>query len=359
MKRTCARRGVMGLFRFAAIFTHFVCLWLLVSSLAFWDQLCGAETYNAALGIHRRFQMDLVRSGSSLSFVLEGMGLRLEGTGTVEGSVAELVADSSPMGTFSATLIFSPDRHSFAGTWILSGEEQSYSGTLTGQRGPWPTFILGSSMPQLFVSDVVNPWLVARVSRFRSGEGHDYSDDFETCRSMKHYYLPMPGVHFADFPLFAPADGTVVGLQESFAPTWKGVDIAFSVAQAPAFEVAIFHVWLVKPLQLGEHLRAGQWLGWSAKRDGTATDVAVGVHTGEGFKLLSFFQLIQPGVFAPYRTRGVPDPSALVITPEERDADPLTCQGGAFVSSGHLAHWVELSSRPRFPLPRVLRPRRP
>ena len=39
-------------------------------------------------------------------------------------------------------------------------------------------------------SDYINLAKISRVSRFRSGEGHDHSDDFESCRSMKHYYHP-------------------------------------------------------------------------------------------------------------------------------------------------------------------------
>lgn len=359
MKRGLAQPRVVGLFRPSSMSCKVSCLWLLVLGLAVWGRVGGAENYYAAVGIHRRFQLDLVRSGSSVSFVLEGMGLRVEGTGTAQGQVTQLFAHLPEVGAFSATLVFTADQRSFAGSWTLDGQDQRFSGTLTGQRDPWPTFTSGSPLPLLFPSDVVNPRLVARVSRFRSGEGHDYSDDFETCRSMKHYYLPRPDVDFADFPLFAPADGVVVGLEETWAPAWKGVDIAFSASRVAAFEVAIFHVRLVRPLRLGEHVSAGQWLGWSAKREGTATDVAVGVHTPEGFKLLSFFELIQPGVFAPYAARGVPNPSALIITREERDADPLSCQGQTFSNSGHLAHWVELASPPRSPLRRVLRPGAP
>lgn len=358
MKRVAfglARRLVVSVFQLATLSCQFS-YFFFVFGAAFCARGSGAETYTAAVGIHRRFQLDLVRCGSSLSFVLDGMGLRLQGTGTAEGSVAQLISSSPSLGTFLATLVFAPDQRSFAGTWTLDSEGQRFAGTLTGQRDPWPTFALGSSMPLLFTSDAVNPWLVAKVSRFRSGEGHDYSDDFESCRSMKHYYLPKDA-SFTDFALFAPADGVVVGLQESFAPAWKGVDVAMSLVQAPAFEVAIFHIQPVKPLHLGEQVRAGQWLGWSAKREGTATDVAVGVHTPEGFKLFSFFQLMQPRVFAPYRARGVPDPAALVITREERDADPLSCEGQTFSSSGHLPHWVTLTSQPRSPWRRILRAR--
>ena len=31
---------------------------------------------------------------------------------------------------------------------------------------------------------------IDRISRFRSGVGHDFADSYESCRSMKHYLCP-------------------------------------------------------------------------------------------------------------------------------------------------------------------------
>ncbi len=33
---------------------------------------------------------------------------------------------------------------------------------------------------------------IERISRFRAGVGHDYSDSYERCRAMKHYICPIP-----------------------------------------------------------------------------------------------------------------------------------------------------------------------
>ena len=55
---------------------------------------------------------------------------------------------------------------------------------------------------------------IDKISKFRSGMGHDYSDDFESCRSMKHYFDP----NVEDYSLidiFSPVDGIVISMVES------------------------------------------------------------------------------------------------------------------------------------------------
>jgi hypothetical protein len=69
---------------------------------------------------------------------------------------------------------------------------------------------------------------------------------------------------------------------------------------------------------------------------GTVTDVALGVHTPLGYRLLSFFTAMPDGIFSRYQTRGVGSRDDLVITEQERDAQPLTCQGEKFVGPGAL-----------------------
>ena len=38
---------------------------------------------------------------------------------------------------------------------------------------------------------------IDKISKFRSGIGHDYWDDFENCRSMKHYFFPYDTLDWA------------------------------------------------------------------------------------------------------------------------------------------------------------------
>ena len=50
------------------------------------------------------------------------------------------------------------------------------------------------------------------------------------------------------------------------------------------------------------------------------------------------------GVFDAYTNRGVLSRTNLIITKEERDVVPLTCDGaGEFLNPGNLTNWVELN----------------
>jgi len=45
---------------------------------------------------------------------------------------------------------------------------------------------------------------IYRVSKFRSGIGHDYSDNFEENRSMKHYFNPKNTVDWSLINIYSP-----------------------------------------------------------------------------------------------------------------------------------------------------------
>ena len=72
-----------------------------------------------------------------------------------------------------------------------------------------PLFITASHID---VSDI------ERISLFRSNAGHDYSDSFESCCSMKHYYRPF-NYYEKRFtqPIFSPVDGVIlyIGVDEN------------------------------------------------------------------------------------------------------------------------------------------------
>ena len=72
-----------------------------------------------------------------------------------------------------------------------------------------PLFITASHID---VSDI------ERISLFRSNAGHDYSDSFESCCSMKHYYRPIDYYEkrFTQ-PIFSPVDGVIlyIGVDEN------------------------------------------------------------------------------------------------------------------------------------------------
>jgi len=93
------------------------------------------------------------------------------------------------------------------------GEHEFGSGGLVADLESWskrelPLFITASHVD---VSDI------ERISMFRSNAGHDYSDSFESCCSMKHYYRPFDYYEkrFTQ-PIFSPVDGVIlyIGVDE-------------------------------------------------------------------------------------------------------------------------------------------------
>lgn len=191
-------------------------------------------------------------------------------------------------------------------------------------------------LPRFVTHDYIDMARIGAISRFRSAEGHDYSDAFEACRSMKHYFRPA-GSNAGTIAVFAPVSGTVVAtIQE-----WAGVQIVIRPEGLPAFAVVLFHVNPAVPLAEGASVVAGSRIGTHIG-DQTWSDVAVRVDTPGGFRLLSWFEVVTDAVFDAYRARGVASPGAAIISRAERDADPLSCQGGNFLVRGRLPGWVTL-----------------
>lgn len=267
-----------------------------------------------------------------------------DGTGTVTGNTMNLTAEGNSQLTISIT--FSDDGESFSGTLELTGVDYPAVGTITGNKEKWETYDVDvNGIPQFATADCIELDKIGRVSKFRSGAGHDYSDDFESCRSMKHYYEPKSGVDFSSVRIFSPVGGTVIGTMEEFDGSLsKGTLVDIQVQGYPAFVADLYHIDLTTPLAIGDVVVAGQELGTSAKDDGTAFDMAFGVNTPNGYRRLSFFYVMTDPVFAVYQARGMTSRDDAIITKEERDADPLSpCDGSEFVDRGTLENWVTLS----------------
>lgn len=194
-----------------------------------------------------------------------------------------------------------------------------------------------NGIPQFVGSDYIELDKIVRISRFRSGVGHDYSDDFESCRSMKHYFQPGSGVDWASIQIRSPVAGTV----DQLIDEWAGTQIQIRSTDFPAFHFIIFHVTLTNNLSVGDSVAAGQLLGTHVGNE-TTSDIAVGVNTPTGWKLLSYFDVMTDSLFLSYQSRGVTKANA-IITKQERDLDPLTCVGEEFVDPGNLPNWVDLN----------------
>ena len=218
--------------------------------------------------------------------------------------------------------------------------------TSPGDGATWD--IDAKGIPKFVNTNYIDLDAIARISRFRSAYGHDYSHDdaVETCRSMKHYFWPTGGnpgewhsTPWVTIPIASPVRGTVAKL----APEFEGTQIWITSRDYPAFEFRIFHVGLTLALAVGDTVGEGQVLGHHGG-DGTMSDIAVRVSTPNGWRLISCFDVMTDFLFQSFQTRGIASRAELIITKEDRDADPLTCSGETFTSAGQLPNWVDLTA---------------
>lgn len=120
---------------------------------------------------------------------------------------------------------------------------------------------------------------ITQLTKFRSSAGHDYADGFETCRSMKHYFMAPD----ASTAVTAPVAGTVTNVFDE----WSGTQVQITATQQDAFTFVIFHVNLRAPLRIGDSVTEGQLLGTHSGLE-TFSDIAVRVDTPTGMRLVPY-----------------------------------------------------------------------
>lgn len=179
----------------------------------------------------------------------------------------------------------------------------------------------GLGVPKFVDTNYIDLTKIFQLSKFRSSAGHDYSDDLEKCRSMKHYFMKPD----ATVAIWSPVAGTVSALRDEFV----GTQVQITADVQPAFTFVIFHVALAKPLIVGEHVTEGQRLGNHGGLE-TYSDIAVAVNAANGYRLVSYFETLTDAAFAAFKSRGIASPSQLIISKAERDAAPYACSGQAF-----------------------------
>jgi hypothetical protein len=192
------------------------------------------------------------------------------------------------------------------------------------------------SIPQFVTENYIDLDSIARISRFRSGVGHSYTDNFETCRSMKHYFVPKDETDWTAVKIFSPVDGTVVKMEKG----WAGMQIRIESEDHPGLFFILFHV-NTDGLSVGESIKAGQQLGVHIGPQ-TWSDIAVGHDASDGWRLLSWFDLMSDGLFKAYQDRGLESRIDAIISTVDREEDLLICNGEEFASEGNLENWVEL-----------------
>jgi len=216
------------------------------------------------------------------------------------------------------------------------GDDNGLTGP--GGRGNDTYDVDENGIPKFVSVDYIELENIHQISKFRSGIGHDYSDDFESCRSMKHYFQPKSSVDWSAVPIFSPVNSTVSRIFEE----WAGTQVQLKSEQYPAFFFIIFHVNLTNPLNVGDVVAAGQRLGTHIGSQ-TMSDIAVGVNTPNGWKLISYFDVMTDSVFQNYQARGLTSRNDVIISKEARDGDPLTCDGEEFTDGGNLENWIILN----------------
>ena len=173
---------------------------------------------------------------------------------------------------------------------------------------------------------------IDRISKLRSGYGHDFSfRTSEECRSMKHYYWAKGGYPQANhnpkwmsIKYFAPVDGTIYDIQYSEHEYGKEAQFILSSDKQPSFRFYFFHVKLLETITENSKVKAGQQIGTIGHEEAHG-EIAVTAETTEGHDLISFLQIVDDNIFTEYQKRGLQNREDIIITREERDANPLEC----------------------------------
>lgn len=176
-------------------------------------------------------------------------------------------------------------------------------------------------VPEFVRINYIDVSKISQISKFRSSAGHDYHDDVETCRSMKHYFIAPD----ATTAIVSPVAGTVSRLANDFA----GVQVQITSDLQPGFIFILFHVNLAKPLAVGDWIAEGQVLGTHIGTQ-TFSDIAVAVNTPKNYRLVSYFDTLTDTAFAAFQARGISSREQMQFSRAQRDADPYRCNGETF-----------------------------
>lgn len=190
--------------------------------------------------------------------------------------------------------------------------------------------------PQFIQHDFIDLAQIYSISKYRSGEGHDFSGNGETCRSMKHYFTPQIDTTIkpqkaadgrsippqpdgkTDINIYSPVDGKIIDIQSERLPV--GEQIYIRPDNAKDFTIRLFHVYKVDGVKKGVSVKAGQKIGVISKY--SATDISV---EGGRYQFVSYFQVMPDSIFAAYQARGLKSRDEVIISRAYRDAHPIPC----------------------------------
>jgi hypothetical protein len=297
--------------------------------------------------------MTILQEEEGITFSVSNNVL-MNGTGTFFGDTLILAASTTGEENFNAHITFAEDGLSFQGPYQVEDTNGTIKqkGILEGMKGSCPTYDIDSKgIPRFVEREFTELSKIEMISRFRSGFGHSFTDGTESCRSMKHYYAPYEKYLFNNtVQIFSPVTGTIIAVPDdghgaSLFLTNKQVHIRSD--DQPAFVFVIFHCDLAASEYVpGYKVHAGQQIGYARlyyedlAEYATCFDIAVRASTPSGTRLVSFFDVMSDSLFNDYELRGIHQRKEFIISKEERDADPLECNGETFITSGNLENWV-------------------
>jgi hypothetical protein len=336
------------------------CIYILVVLMAVAFASCenekGVTDYSGTYCLNiQNLEMTIIQTGNNVTFTLTS-GLLADGTGTIEGDTLVLTASTAGSESFECHLGFSENGQSFSGPYHVADTNGivTVKGILQGDKGECSKYdIEANGIPQFIGHDFTQLHKIEKISKFRSGFGHSFTDGSETCRSMKHYYTPYEIYRENDnIEIYSPVDGTIVSVSgegEGAGTPLKNKEMQIRPNDQPAFILAIFHCDIVSPdISTGRNVEAGELIGYARmyyeewQEYVTSFDIAVWVNTPYGMRLVPYFDVMEDNVFNDYISRGAVSRADFTITKEARDADPLECSGESFVTEGNLENWVTL-----------------
>lgn len=249
-------------------------------------------------------------------------------------------------------------------------------------------------LPQFITASHIDVSKIATVSKFRSSAGHDFSDSFESCCSMKHYFRPVNyyETRFTE-PIYSAVDGMVLYLSEESngeAHAWKEDYIRMTGKHPPsdyrdsnivirpdmAPNVWITHMHLnpirqifesvpltdgrsrmmgtARPASPGYKVKAGDLIGYGLGEivikkhlDGSGVPASCNsssMRASFPMKMLpgcqakvslhSIFEFMTDKVFDEYRAVADMSRKDFIISKDYRTANPLVCDGEDFVDRG-------------------------
>jgi len=303
----------------------------------------------------QNLEMTITQTGSSVTFSLQS-DLLTDGMGTISGDILQLTAVTTGAANFSANLAFMEAGARFSGPFEIKDATgiTLMDGILLGDKGECPEYdITVNGVPRFVSADFTELAKIEQISKFRSGFGHSYTDGFETCRSMKHYYNPYEMYRQNQtVEIYAPVTGIITSISDDGHGASLGLtnkQIQIRPEAQPAFTFVLFHTDLASvEIVTGKQIKAGELLGYARlyyedlDEHATSFDIAVWVNTPSGSRLVSYFDTLADGVFDAYISRGATSRQDFIITQAERDTDPLECSGEAFITSDGLVNWVIL-----------------